>query len=97
MRSVLRAFREEVSGALRDPGALLVLVGAITLYAFFYPTPYRREVRLEQAEFESGMRLLRVIVREGQRITQIDLDRDTARAWGAAMTAWADRPEADDT
>lgn len=58
--------------------------------------PYRREVRLEQAEFESGMRLLRVIVREGHRITQIDLDRDTARAWGAAMTAWADRPEADD-
>ncbi|HQP86564.1 MAG TPA: ABC transporter permease [Thermoanaerobaculia bacterium] len=47
MRSVLRAFREEVSGALRDPGALLVLVGAIALYAFFYPTPYRREVLKE--------------------------------------------------
>lgn len=41
------AFRDEVRGALRDPGALLVLVGAISLYAFFYPTPYRREVLKE--------------------------------------------------
>jgi ABC-2 type transport system permease protein len=47
VRTVLRAFRDEVRGALRDPGALLVLVGAITLYAFFYPTPYRREVLKE--------------------------------------------------
>lgn len=58
-----------------------------------FAAPYRREVRLERAEFESGMELLRVIVREGHRITQIDLDRDTARAWGAAMLAWADRSE----
>ena len=28
-------------------GALIVLVGAISLYAFFYPTPYRREVLKE--------------------------------------------------
>ena len=47
MSAVLRAFRDEVHGALRDPGALLVLVGAISLYAFFYPTPYRREVLKE--------------------------------------------------
>ena len=47
MKTVLRAFRDEVKGALRDPGALLVLVGAISLYAFFYPTPYRREVLKE--------------------------------------------------
>lgn len=47
MRTLLRAFRDEVKGALRDPGALLVLVGAISLYAFFYPTPYRREVLKE--------------------------------------------------
>ena len=29
MRTVLRAFRDEVKGALRDPGALIVLVGAV--------------------------------------------------------------------
>lgn len=58
-----------------------------------FQAPYRREVRLEQVTFESGMQMLRVIVREGHRITQLDLDRDTARAWGAAMVAWGDRPE----
>lgn len=47
MRTVSRAFRDEVKGALRDPGALIVLVGAISLYAFFYPTPYLREVLKE--------------------------------------------------
>lgn len=47
MRTVFRAFLGEVRGTLRDPGALIVLVGAISLYAFFYPTPYRREVLKE--------------------------------------------------
>ncbi len=47
MKAAARAFRDEVRGALRDPGALLVLVGAIVLYAFFYPIPYRREVLRE--------------------------------------------------
>ena len=47
MRTVLKAFRDEVLGALRDPGALLVLIGGVVLYAFFYPTPYRREVLKE--------------------------------------------------
>ncbi|MDK9694819.1 MAG: hypothetical protein OEL76_00335 [Siculibacillus sp.] len=53
--------------------------------------PYRREVRLEHVVFESDMKMLRVIVREGHRITQLDLDPETARLWGAAMVDWADR------
>lgn len=58
-----------------------------------FEAPYRREVRLEEVEFESGMIMLRVIVREGHRITQLDLDAATAKAWGEAMVAWADRPK----
>ncbi len=57
--------------------------------------PYRREVRLEDIVFDSGMKMLRVIVREGHRITQIDLDPETARAWGTAMIDWAARTETD--
>ena len=53
--------------------------------------PYRREVRLEHVVFDSGMQMLRVVVREGHRITQLDLDPDTARTWGTVMTDWADR------
>ncbi len=55
--------------------------------------PYRREVRLEHVVFESGMKMLRVIVREGHRITQLDLDPETARAWGAAMVDWSEKME----
>ncbi len=57
--------------------------------------PYRREVRLEHIDFDSGMKMLRVVVREGHRITQLDLDPATARAWGAAMVDWAERIERD--
>ncbi|MCB1520515.1 MAG: hypothetical protein KDJ37_08060 [Hyphomicrobiaceae bacterium] len=57
--------------------------------------PYRREVLLQSVRFESGMSLLRVRIREGRaRFTILDIDRDTARAWGSAMLAWAERPDA---
>jgi hypothetical protein len=52
--------------------------------------PYGREVRLDDVRFESGMRLLRVTIREGMRITALDIDADTALAWAKAMTQWAE-------
>jgi len=51
--------------------------------------PYMRKVHLEEAEFESGMKMFRVIIREGKRITQIDLDPATARQWAEIMAEWA--------
>jgi hypothetical protein len=51
--------------------------------------PYGREVRLDDVRFESGMRLLRVTIREGMRITVLDIDPAAARKWAAAMQAWA--------
>jgi hypothetical protein len=53
--------------------------------------PYRREVWLDDVQFESGMRLLRVTIKEGQRFTQLDLDGETADQWGQAMMNWARR------
>ncbi len=44
MRTVALAFREEVLAVSRNPGALLVLIGAIFIYALFYPVPYSPEV-----------------------------------------------------
>jgi hypothetical protein len=52
--------------------------------------PYGREVRLEDAAYESGMRLLRVRIREGRRFTIMEIDARTAREWGRAMIDWAD-------
>ena len=53
--------------------------------------PYGREVRLDDVRFESGMRLLRVTIREGMRITVLDVDPPTALAWAKTMTQWAER------
>ena len=44
MRAALAAFAEQAARLWRDRGALLVLVGAVVLYAFFYPIPYLPEV-----------------------------------------------------
>jgi hypothetical protein len=52
--------------------------------------PYGREIRLDDVRFESGMRLLRVTVREGMRITVPDVDAPTALAWAKTMTEWAE-------
>ena len=53
--------------------------------------PYGREVRLDDVRFESGMQLLRVTIREGMRITALDVDPQTALAWANTMTRWAER------
>lgn len=51
--------------------------------------PYGRQVWLDDVLFESGMRLLRVTIKEGRRFTQFDLDADTADKWGGALLDWA--------
>jgi hypothetical protein len=51
--------------------------------------PYRREVWLDDVQFESGMRLLRVTIKEGRRFTQLDVDAATANLWGQALLDWA--------
>ena len=59
--------------------------------------PYRRLIRLDEIAFDSGMRMLRVVLREGHRITQIDLDAETAARWGGMMTQWAAAQPAGET
>ncbi len=51
--------------------------------------PYRREVWLDDVQFESGMRLLRVTIKEGRRFTQFDIDAETAGQWGQTLLDWA--------
>ncbi len=53
--------------------------------------PFRREIVLQDVLHESGMRLLRVRIREGTRFTILDIDVPTAEAWASTMQAWATR------
>ncbi|MCM2256581.1 MAG: ABC transporter permease [Vicinamibacteria bacterium] len=39
--------RAEARRVFHDPGALLILAGAVALYSFFYPIPYRAQVLRE--------------------------------------------------
>ena len=54
-----------------------------------YELPYSRKAELREVTFDGGMKMLRLILREGRRITQIDLDQDSAMALSDAMGDWA--------
>ncbi len=63
-----------------------------------FQAPYGREVELQEVLYESGMKLLRLRIREGKRFTIMDLDPDTAAHWAKVMNGWAARsrpPEPD--
>ncbi len=54
-----------------------------------FAAPYGRQVTLESVEYESGLNLLRIRIREGNRFTTMDIDADTAVRWATVMSAWA--------
>jgi len=54
-----------------------------------YQLPYSRKAELREVTFDGGMKMLRLILREGRRITQVDLDADSAMALSDAMGDWA--------
>lgn len=54
-----------------------------------FAAPYGRDVKLEAVEHDSGLHMLRVHIREGNRFTVVDIDRDTAVRWATVMRTWA--------
>ena len=44
MKGIVRELAAEYKRIFLDPGAVLILVAALVLYAFFYPIPYRAQV-----------------------------------------------------
>lgn len=53
--------------------------------------PYRRRAQVRVVEFDSGMKMVRLILREGTRITQIDLDGEAASTLAGAMGQAAEK------
>jgi len=53
-----------------------------------FTAPYGRDIKLENVDYENGMRVLRIHIREGNRFTVMDIDESTASNWGAAMLRW---------
>lgn len=58
-----------------------------------FDLPYSRRAQLREVEYDGGMKMLRLILREGKRITQVELDTATARQLADAFNGWADSAE----
>lgn len=54
-----------------------------------FELPYRRKAELREHTHESGMKMLQVVLREGHRITQVEMDAATAMQMAGAMIMWA--------
>lgn len=54
-----------------------------------FDAPYRRQILLQDVTFESGMKLMRIRIREGTRFTILEVDAPTAQHWGQHLLAWA--------
>ncbi len=50
--------------------------------------PFGKEILLQDVEHESGMKMLRLRIREGSRFTILDVDVETAEKWGAHLNGW---------
>ena len=55
--------------------------------------PFGRIATVREVTFESGLRMLRLVLREGNRITQVDLDGASAAALGKVLFDNAGAPE----
>jgi hypothetical protein len=53
--------------------------------------PYGKEVSLENVDYENGMKVLRIHIREGNRFTVMDIDANTASTWAEVMSDWANK------
>lgn len=49
---------------------------------------YGKELRIEEIVYDSGLRLLRLRLKEGKRFTTIELDADNAAKWADIIGPW---------
>ncbi len=54
-----------------------------------FPAPWGKAVAVQKVEYEGGLVLLRVRVKEGSRFTLLDLDCATAERLGRVLLDWA--------
>ncbi len=52
--------------------------------------PFGRRAVLKDVAFESGLKMLRLVLREGRRITIVDMDPAGAAQLARQMAAWAE-------
>ncbi len=56
-----------------------------------FQAPFGREVIIQDVLHESGMRMLRIRIREGKRFTVMDVDAATASHWSSVLAHWVEQ------
>ena len=57
-----------------------------------FDAPWGKKVVIQKVEYEGGMVMLRVRIKEGSRFTLLDLDGESAGRLGRGLLAWAGAP-----
>lgn len=60
-----------------------------------FDAPWNKKVTIQEMVYESGMKLVRVRIKEGSRFTDLELDPETATGIGEMLASWAKGQEAD--
>lgn len=55
--------------------------------------PFGRRAKVREVTHESGLRMIRLVLREGTRITQVDMDESAARQLAGVLAAAAEPRE----
>ena len=55
-----------------------------------FDAPWGKKVVIQKIEYEGGLVLLRVRIKEGSRFTLLDLDAESAKRLAKSLNAWAD-------
>lgn len=50
--------------------------------------PWAKVVEMSETEYDNGFKMLRLRIREKKRITDLELDFETAKTLGAKLAAW---------
>lgn len=56
-----------------------------------FDAPWGKKVVIQKVEYEGGMVMLRVRIKEGSRFTLLDLDGESAQRLARGLNAWADQ------
>jgi hypothetical protein len=66
-----------------------MMVGETTTPIAEWDLAFAKKASLKDVGYESGMHLLRMTVREGKRITDVNFHAEAAQEIGEAMIRWA--------
>jgi hypothetical protein len=59
--------------------------------------PFGREILCQDIVYDSGLQMMRIRIREGNRFTILDIDPTTATEWSQIMLNWSSQTKSNIT